>query len=256
MKSSHYVTPRTMSEGVWHFNADPIERPGAHRTAAPRWVWYGLAAFILGTLALAASPARATGTPTPPPASPEYSVDTSATAGAVAGAAAGAQAGSVATGTGTGGDAKAGSYSAGGQNALNGGSTRTNVAVLPQPVWTMVPQAAGCIVTSARSLSGGWSLISVAKSDQASDPACVGIIMAKAAYDHCHFASEQMIMARVYETVFPGKPALPMVPDARNHTLAECEDMKRPRLTLAPVLHTPPPAPAAPVVRTPRADRQ
>ena len=252
MKSSHYVTPRTMSEGVWHFNADPIERPESHRTTTPRRVWYALAGFIIATLALAATPARATSTPTPPPASPEYSVDTSATAGAVAGAAAGAQAGSVATG------GSAQSTSGGSYSALNGGSTSTRVAVLPQPVWTMVPQAAGCITTSARSASVGWSLISVAKSDQASDPACVGIIMAKAAYDHCHFASEQMIMARVYETVFPGAAALPTVPDARNHTLAECEDMKRPRLTPAPVLHTPPPAPVepAPVMRAPKADRQ
>ena len=259
MKSSHYVTPRTMSEGVWHFNADPIERPEPHRIVTPRWAWYVLGAFIIATFALAATPARATGTPTQPPASPEYSVDAAATAGAAA------QAGSVATGVGLGGGGGAGgtgtggnasSTSGGSYAALNGGSTRTTVAVLPQPVWTMVPQAAGCITTSARSASVGWSLVSVARSDQASDPACVGIIMAKAAYDHCHFASEQMIMARIYETLFPGKPALPLVPDARNHTLAECEDMKRPRLTLAPVLHTPPPAPVAPVARAPRVDRQ
>ena len=219
--------------------------------------------MILSTVAflvLVATPARATTKPPvvqPPPVSAEYSADAAATAGAAA--LAGAQAGSVATGgdaTGTGTGGQASSTSGGSYSALNEGSTRTTVAVLPAPVWATVPQAAGCIVTSARSAALGWNFLSVAKSDQASDPACVGIIMAKAAYDHCHFESEQMIMARVYETLFPGKPALPLVPDARNHTLAECEDMKRPRLTLAPVLHTPPPAPVAPVARAPRVDRQ
>lgn len=26
MKPSHFTTPRSMSEGIWLFNADPIER--------------------------------------------------------------------------------------------------------------------------------------------------------------------------------------------------------------------------------------
>lgn len=216
--------------------------------------------------------AMATGTP---PASPEYSIDlgAGAQAGAVSDATATGTGTGIGTGTGTGtgigtggaggvgkgGDAKAGSYSAGGQNALNNNS-KTGVYVLPPPVWTVVPAASGCITTSSRALSVGWSLISASKSDQASDPVCVGIIMAKAAYDHCHFASEQMIMARVYESVFPNKPALPMVPDARNHTLAECEDMKRPRLMLTGGLTPPPAPPAAPAapepVRAPKPDRQ
>ena len=213
--------------------------------------------FAIFSLALGIASAHATGKPEPTPVptpsvsgsqAQAQSQNATATAGAV-----GVGVGGSSTATGTGGQSS--STSGGSYSALSEGSTSTRIAVLPQPVWTMVPQAAGCITTSARSASVGWSLISVAKSDQQSDPACVGIIMAKAAYDHCHFESEQMIMARVYETVFPGAPALPMVPGARNHSLAECEDMKRPRLVMTPTIAPVAPAPEAPA-RAPKVDRQ
>jgi len=214
--------------------------------------------FAILSLALGIASAHATTKPEPTPV-PTPSVSGSqaqtqsqnATAGATAGAVGvGVGIGGSSTATGTGGQASSG----GSYSALSEGSTSTRIAVLPQPVWTMVPQAAGCITTSARSASVGWSLISVAKSDQQSDPACVGIIMAKAAYDHCHFESEQMIMARVYETVFPGAPSLPMVPGARNHSLSECEDMKRPRLVMTPTIAPVAPVPEVPA-RAPKVDR-
>jgi hypothetical protein len=31
MKSSHFTTPRTMNDGQWAYNADPIERFETHR---------------------------------------------------------------------------------------------------------------------------------------------------------------------------------------------------------------------------------
>lgn len=30
IKPSHYTTPRTMSEGIWIYGSDPIERPDYH----------------------------------------------------------------------------------------------------------------------------------------------------------------------------------------------------------------------------------
>lgn len=220
---------------------------------------------IILSAALLAFPVLATDKPPQtPPSSQEYNVDTKAQASAIAGAAAGAVSGSKSssiTGDSTASGIGVGGSSTGGYSAANGGgltdNSRSGVYVLPPPVWTSVPAAAGCIAT--HSIAGSFLLgvVSGSKTSQASDPACVGIIMAKAAYDHCHFESEQMIMARVYETVFPGSPALPVVPGARNHTLAECEDMKRPRLvmtpTIAPVVHTP--APEVPA-RAPKVDRQ
>lgn len=267
MKPSHTTTPRSLNECVFMLDADPIDRPESH--SRPMWPLWVAAGIVGAMLLMLATPARATTKPPvvqPPPASAEYSVDAAATASAQAAALAGAQSGSVATGVGLGGASTSSGTGTGGQSsstsggsyaALNGGSTRTNVAVLPQPVWTMVPPAADCIATSSRAFSAVLGFVSASKSDQKSDPVCAGIIMAKAAYDHCHFESEQMIMARIYETLFPGAPALPMVPGARNHSLAECEDMKRPRLAMTPVMvPTPAPIPVEPALRAPKVDRQ
>lgn len=132
--------------------------------------------------------------------------------------------------TAAGGDAKSGSYSAGGSAAGgNGGGLTDNSSmyVLPAPVWSSVPQAAGCIVTNSTAGAFGWNLISASRSVQGSDPVCVGVILAKSAYDHCHFESEQLITARVYATIFPGAPALPTVPGLRNLSAADCAALKR-----------------------------
>ena len=34
MKPSHFTTPRSMSEGIWILNADPIEKPDSPYTPA------------------------------------------------------------------------------------------------------------------------------------------------------------------------------------------------------------------------------
>lgn len=220
---------------------------------------------ILGTTV-----AMASGKPVdPPPSTPvtqPITVDLDATLKAQAAAAATAKAQasadalsnstaitgpSTSNATGTGGRSSSGSYAAGGNGgsggALNDNSS-TRMYVLPAPVWSSVPQAAGCIVTESTALSGGWNFVSGSRSSQKSDPVCVGIIMAKAAYEHCHFESEAMITQRIYETAFPGAPALPITPGLRNLSLAECEDIKNPRLTLAPAI-----TPIQPVVVAPPA---
>ncbi|WP_382155362.1 hypothetical protein [Hydrogenophaga sp. ANAO-22] len=195
---------------------------------------FTIALIATCTAALATYP-----TPTPPASTPvdidatlkqQQKAQADADAAAKAKAAADAKAKAAA-------DADAESY--GGGAAINDNS-RTSMFVLPPPVWTQVPQAAGCIVTSSRAGSLLLGVVSGSKTDQKSDPVCVGVLMAKAAYDHCHFESEALITQRIYETIFPGHPELPIAPGTRNHSLAECEGLKRPRLVLAPSIATPP----------------
>ena len=226
------------------------------------------------SLALAlclAATAHATGKPTPPP-TPAPGVDADASAQAAAAAAAKAQAAAQAQGigVGTGGQSAA---TAGGGNALSAGgdasadslsgggsvASDTRMLVFPAPVWSTVPEARTCIATQSQAWAAGWNFASRSTSSQASDPACIGVLMARSAYANCHFLSEALITARVYATVFPGAPELPVAPDLRNLTLGECEELKRPRLvptlTMAPppVIVTPPVVCPAPAPSKPRA---
>lgn len=229
-------------------------------------------------LCLAAT-AHATGKPTPPPTpiptTPSADADASAQAAAAAAAKAqaAAQAQGIGVGTGgqsaamagggnalsAGGDASADSLSAGGSSGVQ---SDTRMLVFPAPVWSTVPEARTCIATQSQAWAAGWNFASRSTSSQASDPACIGVLMARSAYANCHFLSEALITARVYATVFPGAPELPVAPDLRNLTLSECEELKRPRLvptlTMAPppVIVTSTPAPVvcpAPAPSKPRA---
>lgn len=49
MKSSHLCTPRSLSEAVFHTDADPIERPARRMDSADRLVvWASLVALFVG----------------------------------------------------------------------------------------------------------------------------------------------------------------------------------------------------------------
>lgn len=168
-----------------------------------------------------------------------------AQAAAAAKAQAAAQAQSTGIGVGTGGESQANSdaYSGGGSVASD-----TRMLVFPAPVWSTVPEARTCIATQSQAWAAGWNLVSRSTSNQASDPACIGVLMARSAYANCHFLSEALITARVYATVFPGAPELPVAPDLRNLTLSECEELKRPRLVPTPMMAAPPVIVTPPVV--------
>lgn len=196
-------------------------------------------------------------TPTPAPVTGTQTQEQQAAAAAAAKAQAAAQSQStsnstgVGVGVGTGGSATAGggdaasdSYSASGGSSV---ASDTRMLVFPAPVWSTVPEARTCIATQSQAWAAGWNLVSRSTSSQASDPACIGVLMARSAYNNCHFLSEALITARVYVTVFPGAPELPVAPDLRNLSLAECEELKRPRLVATPMLAVPP----APVVIAP-----
>lgn len=175
--------------------------------------------------------------PTPPPVTgtQDQHQAQQAQAAAAAKAQAAAQAQSTGVGVGTGGDSAAEAYSGG-----SGVASDTRMLVFPAPVWSTVPEARTCVATQSQAWAAGWNLVSRSTSNQASDPACIGVLMARSAYANCHFLSEALITARVYATVFPGAPELPVAPDLRNLTLSECEELKRPRLV--PTLTMAPPA--------------
>lgn len=51
MKPSHLTTPRSMSDGCWMFNADPIERPhGGARTHPADAVVIVLAVLVFAAI--------------------------------------------------------------------------------------------------------------------------------------------------------------------------------------------------------------
>lgn len=208
--------------------------------------------LIALALCLAAS-AYATGkpdpvsTPTPAPVTGTQEQQANAAAAAAAKAQAAAQASSnstgVGVGVGTGGDSQANSESYSGSSGV---MTDSRMLVFPAPVWSTVPEARTCIATQSQAWAAGWNLVSRSTSSQASDPACIGVLMARSAYNNCHFLSEAMITQRVYATVFPGAPELPIAPDLRNLSLAECEELKRPRLVTTTTLSAPPAVVVAP----------
>lgn len=189
--------------------------------------------------------------------SPEANAAAAAVAKAKADAAANAasQSNSQGIGLGTGGASDADAAASGGGASLtDNSSSSTRMLVFPAPVWSTVPEARTCIATNSSAHAIGWNFWSRSKTSQASDPACIGVLMARSAYANCHFLSEAMITQRVYRTVFgPEAPELPMAPDLRNLSLAECEELKKPKLVMTPlmappvVVSAPAPAPVATV---------
>lgn len=212
---------------------------------------------VLLALALClAATAYANGKPDPVPVTgaQDQHQTQQAQAAAAAKAQAAAQSQSNATGTGIGVGMGGAATAAGGESQANsdaysGGSgvtTDSRMLVFPAPVWSTVPEARTCIATQSQAWAAGWNLVSRSTSNQASDPACIGVLMARSAYNNCHFLSEALITARVYATVFPGHSLPEPDKSVRNLSLAECEELKRPRLVPTPMLAAPPTAVVTP----------
>ena len=116
---------------------------------------------------------------------------------------------------------------------------------LPQPVWTMVPQAFGCVVSKSQAVSVGWNLISTSKTEQVSEAVCTTIRMSEAATLHCQYATAAHLNKRAYEQMYAGSDgAFFLAGEPKNLTLAECEAIKRPVLRVAPTMVAPVVAPA------------
>lgn len=148
----------------------------------------------------------------------------------------------VGLGVGTGGKAHAqgGDASAvGGQSSSQSGAQAGNqlgdlntgdsghTFVAPAPVFTVVPQSAGGIVTKSHSAGLIWNAFSWSKSEQSTDP-FVGGERLVADYERlCQFETAAMIRQRLYSLLDPAFRELPAQPGVRNLTPGECAALKR-----------------------------
>lgn len=147
----------------------------------------------------------------------------------------------------SGGRANSDSYNANNVDAAN--NSKFLSLALPQPVWVQLPQASNCMASRSKAWAIGWNFFSTAEAGQASDPSCIGMELAQRAYLHCHFESEYMITNEIYKKSFPGAADLPRPDGLKNYSLADCEQMRNPRLQAAS--HISPPV--VPIVQQPAA---
>lgn len=99
--------------------------------------------------------------------------------------------------------------------------------VAPAPVFTVVPQSAGGIVTKSHSAGLIWNAFSWSKSEQSTDP-FVGGERLVADYERlCQFETAAMIRQRLYALLDPAFRELPAQPGVRNLTPGECAALKR-----------------------------
>jgi hypothetical protein len=202
--------------------------------------------------------------PTPSPAAQAWAdaqaqaaADAQATGGAGGAGGAGGSVGDVnntavggAGGTGVGGSGTGGSsratagpstsYSAseaGDVSNMIGGSKYLS---LPQPVWTSVPTPYGCLVTESKAGAVGWNFVSASGSKQYSDAVCTTIRMAEAAYLHCQYLTAAYLNKRAFETMHPGEDGgFFLAASPENLNPVQCDDLKRPRLVMAPSIEKP-----------------
>lgn len=191
---------------------------------------------LLG-LALVCSTAFATGTYTPPTPAPAPSTSSSESSSESS-----ANAGAVGIGYGgAGGSAQGGdSYSAS-QSGDVTNQTRSTYVNFPQPVWTTVPTPYGCIVSESKAGSFGWNLVSASGSKQYSDAVCTTVRMAEAATLHCQFATAAHLNRAAFEQMYKGQSGeFFLAGNPKNVDPVACDELRRPVLRMAPVIHTPP----------------
>lgn len=73
------------------------------------------------------------------------------------------------------------------------------------PAWTVIPTAAGCVVSSSRAWSAVFGFASYSGSQQASDAVCVMVGMAAAAQNACQYKTAAIVNRRVFESLNPGE---------------------------------------------------
>lgn len=99
--------------------------------------------------------------------------------------------------------------------------------VAPAPVFTVVPQSVGGIVTKSHSAGLIWNAFSWSKSEQSTDP-FVGGERLVADYERlCQFETAAMIRQRLYALLDPAFRELPAQPGVRNLSPSECSALKR-----------------------------
>lgn len=144
------------------------------------------------------------------------------------------------TGIGVGGDGQGGSAQGGqGGSASSYGALSNDIDFnnkmraisFAAPAWTVIPSAAGCIVSGSTAWSAVFGLASYSGSKQMSDSICTMVNMAAAAQSACQYKTAAIINRRVFETMNPemsGDFFELNAPD--NLSPVACAELVRPRL--------------------------
>lgn len=99
--------------------------------------------------------------------------------------------------------------------------------VAPAPVFTVVPQSAGGIVTKSHSVGLVWNFVSWSKSEQVTDPFQGGMRLVADLEQACQFESAAMLRQHMSALLFPSYRELPRQPGERNLTASECAALRR-----------------------------
>lgn len=115
-------------------------------------------------------------------------------------------------------------------NDIDYNSKMRHISLAP-PVWTVIPQASGCIVSGSTAWSAVLGLASYSGSKQVSDGVCTMVNMASAAQSACQYKTAAIINRRVFETLNPDVSGEFFELNApANLTPTECAELIRPRL--------------------------
>lgn len=137
------------------------------------------------------------------------------------------------------------SASTGPSYAANGDQVSTfssKMLSLPQPVWTQVPTAFGCIVTTSKAGALGWNFVSGSSTTQQSEVVCTTIRMAESASAWCQYESAAFLNKRAYEQMYEGESGdFFLKSGKRDLSFEECEKTKRPVMIMERQIAAPPP---------------
>ena len=137
------------------------------------------------------------------------------------------------------------SASTGPSYAANGDQVSTSsskMLSLPQPVWTQVPTAFGCIVTTSKAGALGWNFVSGSSTTQQSEVVCTTIRMAESAAAWCQYESAAFLNKRAYEQMYEGESGdFFLKQGKRDLSFEECEKTKRPVMIMERQIAAPPP---------------
>ena len=129
--------------------------------------------------------------------------------------------------------------------AANGDQVSTfssKMLSLPQPVWTQVPTAFGCIVTTSKAGALGWNFVSGSSTTQQSEVVCTTIRMAESASAWCQYESAAFLNKRAYEQMYEGESGdFFLKSGKRDLSFEECEKTKRPVMIMERQIAAPPP---------------
>lgn len=142
---------------------------------------------------------------------------------------------------GQGGSASGGQSFSDTGDLTNVSKTSSTWVNFPQPVWTTVPQAFGCLVSEADAVAVGWSFFSKSGARQFSDAVCTTIRMSEAAVLHCQYETAALLNKTAFEMMYPGKNGDFFVKGSpKDMDPVACDALRRPNLRMAPMIQAAP----------------